>query len=155
VVDGYGATADAARARARENARERVAELLRKEAGDPGWDPPAEMLDPDRLAPYNVMTEVGKPEPSGQVDGEKALVARYKVQLPDDYLRDVQKAARQERVLDRHLLLARLLGGALAVLLAAAGYLRLEEMTRGYATQLLRLAALAFLALAGLAIWLT
>ena len=39
------------------------------------------------------------------------------------------------------LLLARVLGGALAVLLVVAGYLRLEEATRGYYTKLLRLAA--------------
>src|SRR5262249_21336703 len=152
-VDGYGPTPQDARARAMENAQERVIELLRREAGDPNWDPPTDLLDPDKLRQYAVVAEVGKPEPSVQVDGDKALVARYKVQLTDDSLRDVQKQARQERVQDRHLLLARLLGGALAVLLVAAGYLRLEEMTRGYATQLLRLAAFALLALAGVAIW--
>jgi hypothetical protein len=152
VVDGYGSTARDARARALENAQERVTELLRQKAGDPQWHPPAELLEPGYLEGKGVIAEVGKPEPSGD---DKALVARYKVQLTDEYIRHAQQLARHERVLERHLCLARVLGGIVAVLLVTAGFLRLEEMTRGYATQLLRLAAFALLAVTGVAIWLT
>ena len=67
----------------------------------------------------------------------------------------MQRHAQQDRVLDRHLLLARVLGGAVAVLLVLAGYLRLEDATRGYYTRLLRLAAIALVALAGVGVWLT
>jgi len=155
VVDGYGPTTRDARARALEHAQERVADLLRQEAGDPNWSPPADLLELETLDRYRVIAEMGKPEPTPDAGDDKALVARYKVQLTDDYLRAVQKEARQERVRDRHLLLGRVLGGLVVVFLVTAGYLRLEEMTRGYATQLLRLAACAILALAGFTIWLT
>ncbi len=156
VVDGYGSTERSARARALENAQQRVAEMLRDKAGDPNWKPPADLLDPEVLERYGVIAEMdSKPKESVGVDGDRALVARYKVQLTDDYLRAVQKEARQERVGQRHVLLFRVLGGVLAVLLVAAGYLRLEEMTRGYATHLLRLGAFAVLAVVGVALWLT
>lgn len=156
LVDGYGPTARAARARALENALDRVAELLRRQVGDPTWQVPDELLDPERLEKqFHVIGEVDKPKPAPEANDDRALVARYKIQLTPEYLDAAQKQVMQERVLSRHLLLARLLGGLLAVLLVAAGYLRLEEMTRGYATQLLRLAAFSVLALAGFALWLT
>jgi hypothetical protein len=156
IVDGYGPNAKAARARALENALERIAEILRQEVGDPNWQVPADLLDPEKLEKeYAVLSEVDKPKPAPEANDDRALVARYKIQLTTDYIDAAQKQAMQERVLARHGLLARLLGGLLAVLLVTAGYLRLEEMTRGYATQLLRLGAFIVLALTGLAIWLT
>jgi len=39
------------------------------------------------------------------------------------------------------------------LLLAVAGYLRLEDATKGYYTRLLRLAAVAFVALVGAGLW--
>jgi hypothetical protein len=154
IVDGYGPTARDARARAIENAQDRVAELLRKEAGDPTWQPPAEQLDPEYLERFGVIAEADKPVKT-TIRGAEAVVARYKVQLTDEYFHAVQKVARQERVFTRDMGLFRLLGGVLAVLLVVTGYLRLEEMTRGYATQLLRLGAVAVLGLAAFGIWLT
>jgi hypothetical protein len=156
VKDGYGLSEETARDRARENARNWVVELLRKEVGDANWDPPTRLLDLERLEKeFQVISAAGEPKESINVGGDTTWVVRYKVHLTEDYLRAVQKQGRQELVMDRHLLLARVLGGVLAVLLIAAGYLRLEEMTRGYATHLLRLAAFALLGLAGFALWLT
>ncbi len=156
-VDGYGHDAEKARDRALDNARQRIVGLLQTEMGDSDWQPPSELLDLEKLqnSPpkgWGVITEVEKPKPTTEVDGDKALRARYKVQLTPSYLQAVQTHARQERVGERHLLLVRVLGGMLAVLLVTTGYLRLEEMTRGYYTRLLRLAAFAVLALAGLAL---
>jgi hypothetical protein len=159
VVDGYGDTAAKARAQALKHARDRIVEMLSQEIGEPSWQPPDELLDPKKLQSgppqgWGVIEEVGKPEPT-EIDGDKALVARYKVQLTSSYLQAVQTHARQERVGERHWFLVRILGGVLAVLLVTTGYLRLEEMTRGYYTRLLRLAAFAVLALAGLALLVT
>jgi hypothetical protein len=155
VVDGYGPSEDAAQARALENAQERVVELLRDKAGDPNWTPPADLLALSTLREYGVTVEDGKSREAPPVDGRPAWVARYKVQLTPEYLQEVQHEARQDRLGHRHLLLFRVLGGLLAVLLVTAGYLRLEEMTRGYATHLLRLGVFAVLAAVGVAIWLT
>lgn len=156
VVDGYGRDAREARKHALGHVQEELTELLRDRAGAPDWTLPADLLAPEVLERYGVIVEVGKPEPIEVAVGEdKAMKARYEVHLTDEYLRAVQKHAREDRMLDRHLLLTRVLGGLLAVLLVTAGYLRLEEMTRGYATQLLRLGAFAILGLAGFVIWLT
>ena len=150
-VDGYGRNDREARHNALVNAQERVTELVRERIGDPSWEASGDLLDPEYLVDQGVIAEVRPPERDGDAD----VVARYKIQLTDDYLRTVQKQAKQERMLGRHLLVGRVLVGMLAVLLVAAGYLRLEEMTRGYATQLLRLAAFAVLGLVGFVIWLT
>ena len=83
------------------------------------------------------------------------FVARYSVDLTRGYLKQIETAARQEKVEERHALLARVLSGILAVALVTAAYLRLEESTRGYATKLLRLAAGLLLALVGTGLWLS
>jgi hypothetical protein len=56
---------------------------------------------------------------------------------------------RQERVGQRDYLLAKILAGVVAVLLAVAGYFRLEDLTKGYYTGWLRLGAF-LVALAGI-----
>src|SRR5436305_1561951 len=45
------------------------------------------------------------------------------------------------------------LAAALVLLAVVGGYLRLEEMTRGFYTGLLRVAAVALLVLAGVGLW--
>ena len=153
-VDGFGETAEKARKRALVRALERVEELLLERYGASGWRPTEEQLEPDYLARFGVVTPRGEAEPAA-VPGEKMLVARYRVSLTPEYLREVAREARHQRVQDRHLLLARLLAGILALALVTAGYLRLEESTRGYATQLLRAAALVVLAVVGAGLFLT
>jgi hypothetical protein len=56
--------------------------------------------------------------------------------------REILENDRQERVQQRELLLARVLAGVVALLLAVVGYLRLDEATKGYYTLWLRLGAL-------------
>jgi hypothetical protein len=154
VVTGYGATDIAARARALELAQEKVEELLAIRYGELGWRPSGDLLDPETLEQFKVIEEEGKLTPV-VLDGDKGMSARYKVRLTPTYLKKVEKEARQDRVGDRHLVLARPLGGALAVLLVVVGYLRLEEATRGYYTKMLRLAAFVVLAIAGAGLWMT
>jgi hypothetical protein len=155
VVDGYGPTAAAARDRALEHAQERVEKLLQQRFRLAGWKPSPEQLAPEYLVRYGVVQPQGEPKPSPDLRDEKALVARYKVELTRDYLREVQRVAREERVQERHLILARVLAGLVVLLLVTAGYLRLEDMTRGYATQLLRAVAVGLVALAAVGLWLT
>jgi hypothetical protein len=65
-----------------------------------------------------------------------------------------QAKRRQDRATSRQVVLARVLAGLVAVLMAVACYLRLEDATKGYYTTLLRLAAVAFVSLVGAGIWL-
>jgi hypothetical protein len=154
MVVGYGRTADAARDRALDKARDRVVKLLEKRFDMSDWEPRPEQLDPDYLVRFGVVQPDGDPEPGPVVGDEKGMVARYTVQLTPEYLREVQRVARLEWVENRHLLLARILAGAVALLLVTAGYLRLEEVTRGYATHLLRFAAIALLTIVAAGLYL-
>ncbi|MFO0877491.1 MAG: hypothetical protein U0840_08965 [Gemmataceae bacterium] len=149
VVDGYGENPDKARELALDRACKRVEKLLLERLGNSGYLPPREQLDPEFLATYRVLQPRGEPE-STVMQGEKLVVARYGVQLTPEYLRKVAETARDQKVQERHLLFARVLAAILAVCLVVAGYLRLDEWTRGYASKLLRLAAVLILAVIGL-----
>jgi hypothetical protein len=65
-----------------------------------------------------------------------------------------QAKLRDGRATLRQGVLVRVLAGLVAVLAAVAMYFRLEDATKGYYTTLLRLAAVAFVALVGAGIWL-
>jgi hypothetical protein len=58
-----------------------------------------------------------------------------------------QEAQQKERALARQGVLGRVLAGLVALLVAVACYLRLEDATKGYYTTLLRLVAVAFVSL--------
>jgi hypothetical protein len=69
--------------------------------------------------------------------------------------RQFQESLRQHRAAQRQKILAVVVAGLVALLLVVAGYLRMEDATKGYCTRLLRTAVVAFVALAGAAgIWL-
>src|SRR5262245_35208483 len=57
VVDGYGQSANAARARAMEKAQKEVERLLVVLFGETGWRPAEEQLDPAYLERYGVLHE--------------------------------------------------------------------------------------------------
>jgi hypothetical protein len=154
-VEGYGETAAAADNRALVHAQERVEQLLRERFREANWRPPEKLLTVEFLTDFRVIEPQGKPKTAPGLGDEKAMVARYKVELTRDYVKEVQRIAREQRMQDRHLVLARVLGGLVVLLLVLAGYLRLEDMTRGYATTMLRVAAFSLVALAGGALWLT
>jgi hypothetical protein len=155
MVEGFGETAPAARNRALVHGQERVEKLLRERFREANWTPPQELLAAEALTHYGVLEEQGKPEPAKGLGDDRAMVSRYKVQLTNRYLEKVQSVAREHRVEERHKLLARMLGGLVVLLLVVAGYLRLEDMTRGYATTILRVMAVSLVALTCGALWLT
>jgi len=68
--------------------------------------------------------------------------------------RQFQESLRQHRATHRQKILACVVAGLVALLLAVAGYLRLEDATKGYYTRLLRAAAVAFVALVAAGIFL-
>jgi len=151
IVDGYGANAAAAREMALKHATERVETLLRNYFREQSWTPPPEQLSSDYLIDCGVVLPLGDPQ---QVPGV-GMVARYKVELTRKYKTEVERVKWEQRVRDRNLILARVLAGLVVLLLVMAGYLRLEDMTRGYATQMLRVVAFGLVALTSLVLWLT
>ena len=153
IVKGYGVDAAKACERALEQAQARVREKLAEKLGV-SWRPSEEVLDLEYLTRFKVVSRVGEPVGVTLKDGDW-LVASYQVSLNPDYLREVARVARHQQMSDRHSIAARVLVGLLALLLVATGYMRLEEMTRGYATTILRAFAVGVLLVVGLGLWVT
>jgi hypothetical protein len=150
-VKRLGSDPDHAREEALAGACVEVANYVRQNVPAMGdWNP-----SPDYLLSKRVISPIGEPEPTGAggpIIG--ILEAKVKVELTRQVVQEMVGEARTERMHDRQLLLARLLAGAVAVLLVTAGYLRLEDATRGYYTTLLRIGAAGVVAVVGAGLWL-
>ena len=153
LVKGYGVDAAKADEQAVARSQERVRELLRERL-DTLWRPNEKVLDPYFLTRTGVIRRVGEPVAVTLKDGDW-LVATYQVGLTPDYLQEAARFARHQQMSDRHQIAARVLVGLVALLLVVTSYLRLEEASRGYATTMLRAAAVAALGAVGLGLWLT
>jgi hypothetical protein len=85
----------------------------------------------------------------------KMVEVSYEVIVTPGQLAEMESIERQQRVQDRHRWLALILAGIAAGLVVLKVYLWLEELTRGYSTNLLRAAALVILGLViAVLIWL-
>ena len=153
LVKGYGVDAARAEERAVEQAQQRLRDLLAEKLGK-SFRPDDEMLDLEYLTRVGVLRREGDAVAMTNKDGDW-LVSSYRVRLNDNYLREAARVARHQHMGDRHQLAARVLVGLVALLLVVTGYLRLEEATRGYATTMLRAAAVAVLVLVVLGLMVT
>lgn len=140
---GYGTTAQ----EAEQNALEQAREWLETNA-NPGWVPPPDYLRQKSMVQFGEARTEDLPR-SGRVQ-----TVQMRLEVTASQVAEMRQLAREERMTGRHWLLARLLAGALAVVLVCGGYLRLEEATRGYYTVLLRAVAAVLLALVGAGLWL-
>jgi len=147
LVTGVGTTREEAEANALKRACDKLSEFLASEYGETGWKP-----SPAFLAQYKAYQLVGEPE---KVDilGEKNEQVKIEVRLTPEVFDQIQRLARDQRMGERQRVAARGLAGILSVLLVVFGYLKLEDVTKGYHTTLLRLTALAVLVLTGLCLW--
>ena len=149
-VDGFGETDDDARARALENACDRVADFLAVEYGETTFKPSPRDLQRLNIVPITKEVEVSVIVLENLGPTQKATLL---VNLLPEDVKKLREQARQQRVQERQHGLGIILSGVIALLLVAVGYLRLEEATKGYYTGLLRLSALGTLLLTGLFIW--
>lgn len=154
IVDGYGWTQEAARTQALLHAQEQVESLLQERFGKSGWRPTPAQLDSDYLRDKGVVTEEEVTQ-GPNMENERAFVAKYRVQLTPVFVQELLDSSRQERIQDRHVVVARVFVALVALSLVTTGYLRAEEYTRGYATKLLRLAGAVILGIVALGLWLT
>jgi hypothetical protein len=74
--------------------------------------------------------------------GKEGYDVTLNVDVGPKQYREMLENDREVRVQQRELILARVLAGVVALLLAVVGYLRLDEATKGYYTLWLRLGAL-------------
>jgi hypothetical protein len=155
VEVGYGETPAGAQQMALNVAAESAVHFLREHHPHLGWIPSQAFL-----------RERGIVRPEGEVEektirDQKVQVAHARVEITEQSLREIRDRAREERKaqrqqlkVQRHGATGKALGGVVALLVVIAGYLRLEEATRGYYTRLLRATALALLLLVGAGLFL-
>ena len=152
---GYGTTTEIAQEEAGKKACAWFQAYLDYKFGDIGWRP-----EPDELVRLGVV----RLDPARQWQADDPKLPRgYKVaahvDLTDAALRKLQpevdrklREARDQVQFQRNGLAARALAALVALCLVVGGYLRLEDLTRGYYTALLRLGAgaVVLLTVAGL-----
>jgi hypothetical protein len=141
---GWGQTREDAEENALKRARERILEYLAASKQPLQWAPSLAYIKKH-------MVKELRPEPSqnfgdgvGELQGMR-LVIEFS---PKDwqYILSEDRRVRSEF---RMLVVGKALVGLVAFLGVVAGYLRLEEMTKGYYTAWLRLAAIAFITAVG------
>jgi hypothetical protein len=153
---GYGETKNAAEERALDNARQAVQLYLDERFPGLDWKPSS--MDLVALTVVTVRPNETKPGEFGDLKGYEATahidlgdVNLHKMQ---DKVDAARKRAMEPVVSERLAWAGRLLAALVALSLVVAGYLRLEELTRGYYTTLLRLGAGAVVLLTVLGLWL-
>jgi hypothetical protein len=159
-VEGYGETPSDAKQRALDNASEAAETFLKERFPDLHRTP----KENDRAYFQTIgMIGLDDKEPTAGTFGDlKGYEAAAHVDVSDPILRRMQERVDAERkkelepaVTQRHWLAARILASFIALFLVIFGYIKLEELTRGYYTTLLRLGAGAVVVLAVLGLFLT
>jgi hypothetical protein len=113
------------------------------------WRPSLDYIDNRLVKDREPLRAKNFGDPLGTLQG---MELRIEIN-PKDW-QDMLRHDRLARADSRMQLLAKLLVGLVAFLGTVAGYLRLEEMTKGYYTAWLRLAAIGFVTAVGAGIWL-
>jgi hypothetical protein len=136
---GYGETIDVASELALEKARDSVDDYLQKNHHDIGWQPTIERLRKEGVVKLDKPKQGAFAEREGyEVTAHVDLTNLGNLQIDVDQARE---QAQENAVFWRHLLVGRILAALVALFLIVGGYLRLEELTRGYYTTLLRVGA--------------
>ena len=137
TITAWGKTPQDGNEVALETAREEVREYLTRQ--DPGvqWTPSRDWVDKNLVKTRH--QEVKNHEEPLLGEGYDVTL---KVEVGPKQYREILEKDREQRVQQRELLLARVLAGVVALLVAAVAYLRLDEATKGYYSLWLRLGAL-------------
>jgi hypothetical protein len=153
-----GGTRGEAEQKALEKARQILLMYLIREQPGIVWVP---VIDDLRRLGLVAQVEVSKDPVVVNPDVGAQYVAHVRLVLTEGGLRSLRdedqrqrEQQAQERVLWRQGLLAKVLAALVALLAVTAGYLRLEEGTRGYYTGLLRVLLVVCLGVIGGGLWL-
>jgi hypothetical protein len=146
TITAYGETDDRAKERVQEKAWEKVCSYLANQDPPVHWRPDVRWVN-DNL--------VKGRSPAKQVEMDdlgKAYERQVQVEVDEKKYEKMIEQDRQELMRQRQLMLARILAGVVALLVAVVGYLRLDEATKGYYTLWLRLGALTLVGGVGAAL---
>jgi len=146
MVDGIGQTIEDAHQVAVEKAQQVVIEFLRSQ------DPPIEWT-PSLNYVQNHLTKNSADEANEIVELGKTYRRKLKVEVDGRTYREMLNFDRHERMEQRHSLLLKVLGCFVALFIAIAGYIRLDELTKGYLTNWLRILGISALIVACVVVW--
>ena len=138
TITAWGKTVQDGEEVALDRAREEVEDYLARQNPPVHWKPSRHWIDKNlvKTKPHQESKRFDDP-----LLGDGVNVTLTLEVGPKQY-REILENDREERVQQRELLLARILAGVVALLVAVVGYLRLDEATKGYYTLWLRLGAL-------------
>ncbi len=142
----YGRSEEIARQLALEAAQRELTGQLAKKIPSLRWTPSIEYID-ERVK------EVLPTEDKVEVDGRQMQGVSLLELSGDDYL-EIEHLDQHMRRDQRQLFLGRIVATIVTICAAVAGYLRLDEATKGYYTNLLRLGSLAVIGTVGAGVWL-
>lgn len=145
---GWGETREDAEERALKRAQEEIRKYLAQRSQPVEWVPNLEFIRKNLVKKWETEPPQDIGHGVGEVQGVRVVVEIS----PKDwqYILEKDRSLRSE---SRMIVLAKVLAGLVALLGAVAGYLRVEEMTKGYYTAWLRLAAIGFVTAVGVGIW--
>jgi hypothetical protein len=154
----FGKTEDAAKGLAANDARDWLDNYLAEQQPPFKWRPDVDYLQKNHMLKFSEAKtiEVGKEDEKEEFQ-EVTLTVEVTNKIYSEMLEQDRKLRDDERkavAKDRQTLLGKLLAGLLAGLVAIAGYLRLDEATKGYYTTWLRVASVALVATIGAGVWL-
>jgi hypothetical protein len=147
AVTGWGETHEDAEFNALKKAQDSLMVYFAEQNHPLQWRPKLDYINSHlvKSRPRQAAQDLG--------DGLKALGVKLEMEISASDWQYMLAEDRRVRADSRMLLLAKLLAGLVASLGAVAGYLRLEEMTKGYYTAWLRFAAVSFVSAVGVGIW--
>jgi hypothetical protein len=141
----FGTSAENAKQLAIEDGQRELVSWLRKE--NLKWTPSLEFVQ------QHISNQEVTPNKT-DVRGTPMTEVKLLIEVMDSDYQEILNSERQIRRDDRQLLLARILATIVTVCAAISGYLRLDEATKGYYTNLLRLGSLAVVSAVGAGLWL-
>jgi hypothetical protein len=148
VVEGTGKSIQDAHDIALDKAHRAVADFLRDQDPPFAWTP-----TPAYVEQYLVKSNPATDRTQEIDDLGKTYTRRLKVEIDGRQFRAMLNLDRHERMEHRHLLAAKVLGVLVVLCAAVAGYIRLDELTKGYLTNWLRAIGVGAVLAAAAALW--
>ena len=147
-VKGIGATPEDAHQKALSKAQNEFLAYLHAQSPPVDWTPPAEFLRTHLKIHWGPETAEWNEE-----FGRDIYQVTLNVEVTPENREEILQQAHHYRVEQRQLWLAKVFAVVVVLLVGVAGYIRLDEWSKGYYTGLLRLGLLALIAAAGAGVW--
>jgi hypothetical protein len=153
IVEGFGINMEDANKSAWEKANALVVEYLDNQTPALQWRPSSSDFIKKNFKIQPIKINDNDTNPTIPDFGKMVKVS-FRVEMTAESRKAIWEQEHHYRTENRQLFLAKILAGLIAVFAAFAGYVRLDEMSKGYYTVWLRCAAAGVIGAAGAGVWL-